>query len=63
MRAQLPRWMAYDMRTMLQGYVERGFSSTPAEVSRAVKLLGHAPKTYEAFVQQAAAEWLTSQQR
>jgi uncharacterized protein YbjT (DUF2867 family) len=58
MSAQIPGWMAYDMRTMLQGYVERGFASTAVEVNRSAKLLGHAPYTYEAFVQQSATEWL-----
>ena len=63
MRTQLPAWMAYDMRTMLQGYVERGFASTAADVSRAAKLLGDAPRTYEAFVQEAAADWSKSERR
>lgn len=57
MSTQLPGWMAYDMRAMLEGYVERGFASTEADVSRVTKLLGHAPRTYEAFVQEATAEW------
>jgi uncharacterized protein YbjT (DUF2867 family) len=50
MTTQLPGWMAYDMRAMLEGYVERGFASTEADVSRAAKLLGQAARTYEAFV-------------
>jgi uncharacterized protein YbjT (DUF2867 family) len=63
MSTQVPAWMAYDMRTMLEGYVERGFVSTETDVSRATKLLGHAPRTYESFVQEATAEWSTSEQR
>ncbi len=63
MSTQLPGWMAYDMRTMLEGYVERGFASNEADVSRVTKLLGHAPRTYEAFVQEATAEWSKSDQR
>jgi uncharacterized protein YbjT (DUF2867 family) len=63
MSTQLPGWMAYDMRTMLEGYVERGFASTDADVSRVTKLIGHAPRTYEAFVQEAAASWSKSEQR
>lgn len=61
MSTQLPGWMAYDMRTMLEGYVERGLASTEREVSRLAKLLGRAPKTYEAFVQEAAADWSKSE--
>ena len=63
MSTQVPGWMAYDMRTMLEGYVERGFASTETEVSRVATLLGHAPRTYEAFVQETAAGWSESDQR
>jgi uncharacterized protein YbjT (DUF2867 family) len=62
MSTMAPGWMAYDMRKMFQGYVERGFASTEADVSRVTKLLGHAPRTYEAFVRQTVAEWSTSEQ-
>jgi uncharacterized protein YbjT (DUF2867 family) len=60
MSAYFPGWLAYDMRAMFQGYVERGFASTDAEVSRVSKLLGHAPRTYEAFLRETAAGWLKS---
>ena len=60
MSSYFPGWLAYDMRAMFQGYVERGFASTDAEVKRVSKLLGHAPRTYEAFVRDTAAEWLQS---
>jgi uncharacterized protein YbjT (DUF2867 family) len=63
MSTQLPGWMAYDMRTMLEGYVERGLASTDADVRRVTKLIGHAPRTYDAFVQEAAASWPKSEQR
>lgn len=57
MSTMLPGWMAYDLRTMLQGYVERGFASTEADVARVSKLLGRAPRTYKAFVQETVAGW------
>jgi uncharacterized protein YbjT (DUF2867 family) len=56
MSTMLPGWMAYDMRTMLQGYVERGFASTKADVDSVTELLGHSPRTYETFVQQTVSE-------
>jgi uncharacterized protein YbjT (DUF2867 family) len=59
MGAYFPGWLAYDMRAMFQGYVERGFASTDADVNCVTKLLGHAPKTYEAFVRETAAQWLS----
>jgi uncharacterized protein YbjT (DUF2867 family) len=63
MSAQLPGWMAYDMRVMLQGYFERGFASTPADADRVTQLLGRAPLTYQTFVQQSAADWANEAQR
>ncbi|WP_109486476.1 NmrA family NAD(P)-binding protein [Occallatibacter savannae] len=63
MSSQMPAWMAYDMRTMLEGYVQRGFASTQADVDRVTKLLGRAPRTYEALVQEAAGEWSKANQR
>jgi len=35
---------------------------TEADASRVTKLLGHAPRTYEAFVRQTVAEWAASEQ-
>jgi uncharacterized protein YbjT (DUF2867 family) len=61
LRTQVPGWMAYDMRLMLQGYFDRGFGSTPADVTRVEKLLGHAPRTYDKFAQEMATDWLNSQ--
>ncbi|MGJ5819155.1 SDR family oxidoreductase [Paludibaculum fermentans] len=61
MSERLPGWMAFDLRAMLQGYFERGFAATEVEISRVVKLLGRAPRTYEEFVQRAAAEWSASE--
>ncbi len=62
MSTQLPGWMAYDMRTMLEGYVERGFASTEADVNRVTKLIGHKPRTYQTFVEEAAAAWSRNEQ-
>ena len=63
MSTTAPGWMAYDMRKMFQGYVERGFTSTEADVNRVTKLLGRAPRTYEAFVKESAAAWSNDEQR
>jgi len=34
MRDQMPSWGAFDLRTILQGYFDRGFASTSTEVDR-----------------------------
>ena len=56
-RATDPGWSAFDRRMMLQGYFERGFASTDTEVARVTKLLGHAPRSYEAFARETAEVW------
>jgi uncharacterized protein YbjT (DUF2867 family) len=36
-----PSWLAYDLRLMFQGFVERGFSNTEDQTVRFAALLGH----------------------
>jgi hypothetical protein len=57
MRDQMPSWSAFDLRTMLQGYFDRGFASTPTQVDRVTKLLGHTPRSYDDFASETAALW------
>jgi uncharacterized protein YbjT (DUF2867 family) len=52
-----PSWLAYDVRTMYQGFVERGFSNTEDQVARFAALLGHQPRTYSSFAEELATEW------
>jgi len=57
MRARMPAWAAFDLRVMFEGYFERGFASTEAQVARLANLLGHAPRTYDDFATKTAALW------
>jgi len=57
MRDQMPSWSAFDLRTMLQGYFDRGFASTSTQVDRVTKLLGHTPRSYDDFASETAALW------
>jgi uncharacterized protein YbjT (DUF2867 family) len=52
-----PSWLAYDIRLMFQGYVERGFSNTEDQTARFAALLGHQPRTYSSFAEELAQEW------
>ena len=52
-----PSWLAYDVRVMYQGYVERGFSNTETQTARFAALLGHQPRTYSSFAEELAKEW------
>jgi uncharacterized protein YbjT (DUF2867 family) len=57
MRDQMPSWSAFDLRSMLQGYFDRGFASTSTQVDRVTKLLGHTPRSYDDFASETAALW------
>ena len=57
LRTFLPAWMAFDMRIMFQGYLERGFVAGPGDVETSTTLLGHAPRSYKAFARETAAGW------
>ena len=57
MRQKAPSWSAFDIRMMLQGYLERGFQAGPDDVPTLTRLLGHAPRTYAAFVTETAKAW------
>jgi len=53
----MPSWIAYDLRVMFQGYVERGLSNTEDQTARFAALLGHQPRTYSSFAAELAKEW------
>jgi hypothetical protein len=42
---------------MFQGYEERGFAPSSADVATLTSLIGHAPGRYDDFVRETAAEW------
>jgi uncharacterized protein YbjT (DUF2867 family) len=52
-----PSWIAYDLRVMFQGYVERGLSNTEDQTARFAALLGHQTRTYSSFAAELAKEW------
>ena len=57
MREHAPFWSAFDIRMMFQGYIERGFIAEEGDIATLTRLLGHAPRSYEDFVQETVAEW------
>jgi uncharacterized protein YbjT (DUF2867 family) len=57
MRERIPAWSAFDFRMMYQGYLERGFAAEPGDLATLTALLGHAPRTYEAFARESADKW------
>jgi uncharacterized protein YbjT (DUF2867 family) len=52
-----PSWLAYDMRVMYQGYVERGFSHTESQTARFAALLGRDPGKYSSYAEELTKQW------
>jgi hypothetical protein len=52
-----PSWLAYDLRLMFEGFVERGFRNTEDQTARFAALLGHQPRTYSSYAEELATEW------
>ncbi|MGH9473389.1 MAG: SDR family oxidoreductase [Terriglobales bacterium] len=52
-----PSWLAYDLRIMFQGYVERGFAPSQSDAARFADLLGHEPRTYRSYAGELAKQW------
>ena len=57
MQANVPPWMAFDLRTMFEGFYEKGYQSTETEVTLLTELLGHAPRSYAEYALELATEW------
>jgi len=57
MRKNAPAWSAFDIRMMYQGYLERGFAAEENDIATLTALLGHAPRTYEAFARETVDGW------
>ncbi|HET9783467.1 MAG TPA: NmrA family NAD(P)-binding protein [Terriglobales bacterium] len=54
MRQFMEAWRAYDMRVMLEGYYRRGFLAEESDRAEFTSLLGHAPRSHAAMVQEWA---------
>lgn len=57
MRKIVPAWMAFDLRMMFQGYLERGFVASDGDIRTLTQLLGHPPRGYEEFARETALVW------
>lgn len=57
MRQHAPAWSAFDIRMMLQGYLERGFAAEPGDIEAVTRLLGHPPRRYEDFAWETVRKW------
>ena len=57
LKATMPAWHALDLRLMVGRYQSNGAVATAADIARLTALLGHAPRSYQAFAKDAAAQW------
>ncbi|WP_130731482.1 NmrA/HSCARG family protein [Komagataeibacter xylinus] len=57
MKTMLPAWHALDLRLMFTRYQTDGAVATAGDIAHLTKLLGHAPRSYAAFVKDATTQW------
>jgi uncharacterized protein YbjT (DUF2867 family) len=53
----LPDWMVFDFRYMYEHFQQKGLIATAEAIARQTKLLGHAPRGFDAFAKETAAAW------
>jgi uncharacterized protein YbjT (DUF2867 family) len=53
----MPDWLVFDFRLMYEHFQRNGLKATPEALARLEKLLGHAPRPFEAFARETAAVW------
>jgi len=53
----LPDWMVFDFRYMYEHFQKNGLIASGEAIRRQTKLLGHAPRGFDAFAQETAAAW------
>ena len=52
MRAFMPGWLVRDLELMFQHFLDHGLLATQAEIDELTVVLGHAPRSYEAFIKE-----------
>ena len=53
----LPHWMVFDFREMYLYFQQKGLKASPEAIARQTRLLGHAPRSFEAFAAETASAW------
>jgi hypothetical protein len=56
----LPDWMVFDFRMMYDFFQTRGLKASDEAIKRQTRLIGHAPRSFEAFATETAAMWTAS---
>lgn len=53
----LPEWLVFDFKLMYDFFQKEGFKASAEALERQNRLLGHPPRTFQAFVKETAAAW------
>jgi uncharacterized protein YbjT (DUF2867 family) len=53
----MPPWMVYDFRLMYAHFQAEGLHASPDALARLQRLIGHAPRSFDAFAKETAAAW------
>jgi uncharacterized protein YbjT (DUF2867 family) len=53
----MPDWLVFDFRLMYAHFQKDGLKASPEAIARQTKLLGHAPRAFDAFAAETAAMW------
>ncbi len=53
----MPAWMVFDFKHMFAFFQQNGLKATPTDIERMTVLLGHAPRGFEDFARETAAQW------
>ena len=56
----LPHWMVFDFREMYLHFQQKGLRASREAIDLQTRLLGHAPRSFEAFAAETAQAWLQS---
>ena len=52
MHTFMPSWLVRDLEIMFQHFITSGLLATQAEIDELTAVLGHAPRSFEAFIQE-----------
>lgn len=53
----MPAWMVFDFKLMYAFFQKNGLKATSADIERQTKLIGHAPRSFDDFAAECAAQW------
>ena len=56
----MPDWAAFDFRLMYAFFQDKGLKASAEALDRLTRLLGHAPRSFDAFATETAAAWKAS---